>query len=541
MPKITNLKNRNNLLQTFNQYDEDFVAYIEENSPTLVDLINQYDGIFVFNENQSGAYFQRKNEKEGNEQNEIHIGFNYVFVTDDSLLLPSEKHLAIVLAHELAHATGKRQREKLDKYSTVTAYVQASHLGEAEAIYVEYQIVKELGKLDSWKKNFLNQEMAQIIEQSQQTEMNAILLNQMAETHKQLAYYSGQDIIKLNNWNENETQQLLAYRYTEQYQISYLKFFTNLLTDYAEVTGKSLFNGSKISTDLEAMAHIKSLAYLPSNVPTHLQDKVASYGLNNPDNFKSALPDDKTRQDSFKGDDIDKSMISDTPFVRALRDYQAKYNPDELKGIVFRELIYGGDGNDIIKGSVRDELILGGDGIDYIHANGGNDILAGNAGDDRLYVVSGSHILMGGSGYDKYIFNKDPKTNKIGQKGDVNIIRDMGGVDVGINDPKDRSNRGEIILGGVGDNYTGAIKLHELKWVNQKDIWHNAQYKLNLRFEGNILVLEGSDSSSMLQSQIRIENVNLQQFKSGLVFGLRLPTNRLAEVAYHKNPNTNLA
>lgn len=537
MKQITNLKNRNNLIDT---YGKEVVLYIEEKTPTLVSLINQYQGYFSYSNHIKGASVSRN--RENPEQSEISLGSNYIFVTNDDLLLEHEEHLVIGLAHELAHATGKYQRGELTDYSTATKYVQASHLGEAEAIYIEYQVVKEIGKLDKWRKNFLNKIMADIIEQSNQSEMNAVLLNQLANAHKEWAYFGGQEIMQLNKWNTKETEQLLAYHYTEEYQIRYLRFFTNLFADYEETTGKSLFSkAGELSDDLEVMAHIKSLAYLPSNLPTTLQDKVASYGLNNPDNFKITLPDDKVGQDNLKGDNIDTSNRSMTPFIRALRDYQAKYNPDELKGIVFRELIYGGDGNDIIRGSARDELILGGDGIDYIHANGGNDILAGNAGDDRLYVVSGSHILMGGSGYDKYIFNKDPKTNKVGQKGDVNIIRDIGGVDVGINDPKDRNNRGEIILGGVGDNYTGAIKLHELKWVNQKDIWHNAQYKLNFRFEGNTLVLEGSDLSSILQSQIRIENVNLQQFKSGLVFGLRLPTNRLAEVAYHKNPNTNLA
>lgn len=79
------------------------------------------------------------------------------------------------------------------------------------------------------------------------------------------------------------------------------------------------------------------------------------------------------------------------------------------------------------------------------------------------------------------------------------------------------------------------------EWVNKQGMWYNAKRKLNMRFEGTTLVLEGSDTSSFLQSQIRIENFDLKQFKDGLAFGLRLPYNRLAELAYYRDATTHIA
>jgi Ca2+-binding RTX toxin-like protein len=77
------------------------------------------------------------------------------------------------------------------------------------------------------------------------------------------------------------------------------------------------------------------------------------------------------------------------------------------------DLIYGGDGNDIIlgdfgsvdaeglvslTGGMGDDTLLGGDGVDEMYGEGGNDLLDGGAGDDTL---------DGGDGNDTYVFDGD--------------------------------------------------------------------------------------------------------------------------------------
>lgn len=450
-------------------YGLEVVEYIEEYAPTLVNLINQYRGRFVYDKYiTNGASFHSRDETDSTSVDIIKIGTDYIFMPDADVkyVIDGKKYydLILALAHELGHAVGRYQAKNLIKkekenksspaitYKTAYDYAMARHLGEAEAIYIEYQVAKELGKTDEWKKSdLLHGLMADYMDNKTGSDLD--MLKQMAKLHAINAIPAGQiENYNIVGWNMKDYP--LEYTYSEQYQAYYLDTFTNLNKDYQEATGENLFNsdGNFLPIhNLEKMAHLKSLVHIP------LKESAFFYGATNPDNFKKIAALDKNKQDSLKKDNISNHNLDYTNFVRELRRYQAtltQQNPSLLKTYKLeteiRELMYGGDGNDVIHGSKMSELILGGAGIDYLHANGGNDVLAGNDGHDRLYSGSGNDRLIGGNGYDFYIFNQDTKTGKVGKRGEVDTIFDKDSVNIGL-EKEDRDNRGEIILGRVGE------------------------------------------------------------------------------------------
>ena len=84
-----------------------------------------------------------------------------------------------------------------------------------------------------------------------------------------------------------------------------------------------------------------------------------------------------------------------------------------------RQMLEGGDGNDILRAGVGDDELYGDRGHDWMDGNDGNDrlygegdddvidggrgddVLVGGDGQDRLYAFGGDDILDGGSGWDR--------------------------------------------------------------------------------------------------------------------------------------------
>lgn len=75
-----------------------------------------------------------------------------------------------------------------------------------------------------------------------------------------------------------------------------------------------------------------------------------------------------------------------------------------LTGSNSRDLLWGGDGDDIILGLNGADNLYGGYGDDSLEGGSGADYLRGEAGTDRLWGGSGSDVLAGGSDTDYFIF-----------------------------------------------------------------------------------------------------------------------------------------
>ena len=82
---------------------------------------------------------------------------------------------------------------------------------------------------------------------------------------------------------------------------------------------------------------------------------------------------------------------------------------DVISGMLGRDRIFGGHGNDTLRGGSAadwlhgqqgDDQIEGGTGNDYLFGDDGEDTLLGNAGDDYLHGGRGSDVLKGGLGAD---------------------------------------------------------------------------------------------------------------------------------------------
>jgi len=62
--------------------------------------------------------------------------------------------------------------------------------------------------------------------------------------------------------------------------------------------------------------------------------------------------------------------------------------------------IYGGAGNDIIYGDAGNDFLYGGSGIDSISGGEGNDTINGDSGEDQIFGDAGDDIINGGDGND---------------------------------------------------------------------------------------------------------------------------------------------
>jgi Ca2+-binding RTX toxin-like protein len=73
-----------------------------------------------------------------------------------------------------------------------------------------------------------------------------------------------------------------------------------------------------------------------------------------------------------------------------------------------RDVLAGGDGDDLLRGGPGDDLLLGGDGDDELDGGPGNDRLFGGDGDDVLSGGPGANVLSGDAG-DNLLISFSPR------------------------------------------------------------------------------------------------------------------------------------
>lgn len=117
------------------------------------------------------------------------------------------------------------------------------------------------------------------------------------------------------------------------------------------------------------------------------------------------------------------------------------------------DILYGGDGNDIMFGISGDDRLEGGRGNDELSGNSGNDVLFGNDGADILSGNSGHDVLNGGAGIDELFGNSGDDTLS-GDGGDDTLSGGSG------NDQLFGGSGADDISGGSGEDilYGGSGK-----------------------------------------------------------------------------------
>lgn len=109
--------------------------------------------------------------------------------------------------------------------------------------------------------------------------------------------------------------------------------------------------------------------------------------------------------------------------------YAVGYGGDDtLTGIDnAMNMLFGGDGNDILRGRAARDHLFGQHGNDTLYGNGGNDVLSGGDGDDILHGGEGSDLLTGGRGADSFVFadgGEDVVTDYSREQGDTLVLGD---------------------------------------------------------------------------------------------------------------------
>ncbi len=95
--------------------------------------------------------------------------------------------------------------------------------------------------------------------------------------------------------------------------------------------------------------------------------------------------------------------FNDTTFKISVTQKKQVSDNDNINGGNGNDIIYGGDGDDILNGGNGNDIIYGGDGDDFLKGASGDDTLYGEAGNDFLEAGYDDDIVMhGGTGLDRY-------------------------------------------------------------------------------------------------------------------------------------------
>lgn len=118
------------------------------------------------------------------------------------------------------------------------------------------------------------------------------------------------------------------------------------------------------------------------------------------------------------------------------------------------DIIYGGDGDDVLFGISGHDYLYGGNGNDEVSGNSGNDKLFGNGGQDILNGNSGDDILQGGSGND--VLNGNSGDDELsGDSGEDTLSGGSGNDRASGGSGNDTINGGsgmDLLFGGSGDD-----------------------------------------------------------------------------------------
>ena len=120
--------------------------------------------------------------------------------------------------------------------------------------------------------------------------------------------------------------------------------------------------------------------------------------------------------------------------------YELDYDPGaKLDDVEFLGLAFGYDGNDTLTGTdTSNDMVYGGDGNDVLRTGLGDDFLFGQDGNDALASTGGinhffggrgNDTMTGGSGYDQYLGGAGADVFVTGTQGDDVIVDFEAGVD----------------------------------------------------------------------------------------------------------------
>ncbi len=74
---------------------------------------------------------------------------------------------------------------------------------------------------------------------------------------------------------------------------------------------------------------------------------------------------------------------------------------DYLSGGSGSDTLQGGSGNDRLMGDSGNDTLEGGSGLDFLYGGSGDDVVTGNSGDDQIFGDNGNDTLNGNSGDDR--------------------------------------------------------------------------------------------------------------------------------------------
>ncbi len=126
-------------------------------------------------------------------------------------------------------------------------------------------------------------------------------------------------------------------------------------------------------------------------------------------------------------------------------------------GVLTRNTVFCGDGNDYVEANGGLNTIYGGTGDDLINSGNDDDVVVGEAGNDRLYGMKGNDCITGDAsdlpvsvhGAD-YIHGGDGNDQIWGNAGDDTLVGGVGNDTIGGNEDND------LMYGGEGDdNFVG--------------------------------------------------------------------------------------
>lgn len=90
------------------------------------------------------------------------------------------------------------------------------------------------------------------------------------------------------------------------------------------------------------------------------------------------------------------------------------------------EIVFAGDGADMIDGAAGDDWLRGQRGDDLLFGNAGNDTLDGGSGNDLLIGGHGNDLLIAGNGADVIAFNRGDGADTVRLSGDAAVTVSLG-------------------------------------------------------------------------------------------------------------------
>lgn len=298
-----------------------------------------------------------------------------------------------VLAHELGHALGRDQATN-KTFTNAKAYALARGIGEAEAIYNEYQTIQ--------------QEIAQ---------------NGLANVRKNYSHYSA-----MTEGQDHNKNRLNLY---QQLNTVYAKSSKTAIYDFLSKQNMYGMSPSTAQNGISLTYYEHDIKWFLSN-PTKsrfVQDYYQAFGKGKPYTAQAAAalvagPDAINFIKQMADFDLLGDGGNNTIKAAGAKNRFSLLHPNSKYALTLNDAayLYGDAGNDVLQGGSFNDKLLGGSGNDSLYGNAGNDTLAGNDGADWL---------DGGAGFDTYVADVMDTISDSDGKGEVlygsNQIKLTGG------------------------------------------------------------------------------------------------------------------